>query len=154
MENFHLEVWHWLMLGIGLIVVELFTTSFFGLLFGMAAVVVAVVSWLVPMHWFVQLILWLVLSVALTVVWFTLIYPTIKSKKTRLGSDEIIGQMGMIISPMNTALQSKVRFSVPMFGANEWVCRIAEHHSVQIGERVKVIDVKGNELLVVPMPKI
>lgn len=151
METFHLEVWHWLILGGVLIVLEMFTTSFFSLLFGVAAIVVGLLYAVLPMHWFIQVILWLVLYVVLLVVWFQVLYPKIKSKKTLLGSDEIIGQTGMIIVPMNTASQSKVRFSVPMFGANEWVCRVADNRTVEVGERVKVLDILGNELLVVPM---
>lgn len=150
METFHLEIWHWLVLGGVLIVAELFTTSFFSLFLGISALIIAVASWLVPVPWFFQVIVWLLLSVILTVLWFLVVYPQIKSKKMRIGSDAIIGQTGMIIAPINADLQSKVRFSVPMFGANEWVCRVADNRPTAVGERVKVLDVVGNELLVIP----
>ena len=43
-----IEPWHWLILGLVLIILELFLTSFVSLSIGVAAIVVAAFSWLLP----------------------------------------------------------------------------------------------------------
>ena len=47
-----IEPWHWLILGLVLIILELFLTSFVSLSIGVAAIVVAAFSWLLPFSWF------------------------------------------------------------------------------------------------------
>ncbi len=62
-----IEPWHWLILGLVLIIVELFLTSFVSLSIGVAAIVVAALSWLLPFSWFFWLMVWLILSVIFTI---------------------------------------------------------------------------------------
>ncbi|WP_290001122.1 NfeD family protein [Faucicola atlantae] len=70
------------------------------------------------------------------------------AQQQALGAGSIIGQTGMVIYAPTAAQIGKVRFSVPIFGADEWQCRSQYDLPLQIGERVVVVDVIGNELLV------
>ena len=61
-----IEFWHWLALGFGLLVLEMFLpTGFIFLWVGAAAVVVGALAWIVPgLGWEAEFILWGALSVA------------------------------------------------------------------------------------------
>ncbi len=65
------EYWHWLALGFGLLVLEMFLPSEFILLWvGVAAVIVGAVAWLFPdISWQVEFALWGALSVLAVLAW-------------------------------------------------------------------------------------
>lgn len=69
LEN--IEYWHWLVLGFGLLVLEMFLSTEFILLWvGVAAVVVGVLAWLLPgIGWEIEFVLWGVLSVLAVLAW-------------------------------------------------------------------------------------
>lgn len=147
-----IQPWHWLVLGLFLIILELFLTSFVSLSIGMAAILVALLSWIVPLNWFVWVTVWLILSVIFTVIGFSFIKPYLKNRTTAgTGLGVIVGQTGMIIISPQQNNVGKIRFSVPVFGADEWQCRSNQSFPLQVGERAVVVDVVGNELLVQSM---
>ena len=57
-----IEPWHWLVLGMVLVILEMFITTFASLGFGLAAIIVAGLAWLLPLPFFAQVVIWLVLS--------------------------------------------------------------------------------------------
>ena len=147
-----IEPWHWLVFGMVLVIAEMFIPTFASLWFGTAAILVAGLAWLLPMSLFWQVMIWLILSVILRVAWFRFIKPrAIDRTKAGLGGSAIIGETGMIIvAPYitdNTVQAGKVRFSTPKLGSDEWFCR-TEDEMLEVGERVVVTDIIGNELLV------
>ena len=149
-----IQPWHWLILGLILIILELFLTSFVSLSIGMAAIVVAALSWIMPLNYFVWVIVWLFLSVIFTVIGFKFIKPYMKNRTTAgLGSGVIIGETGMIIQSPQADRLGKIRFSVPIFGADEWLCRTRQSLPIAVGDRAIVVDVIGNELLVESIKK-
>ncbi|PYE41225.1 NfeD family protein [Psychrobacter fozii] len=146
-----IEPWHWLVLGFILLIVEMFVPTFASLWFGAAAIIVAALSWLLPISVFVQVIIWLVLSAIFLLAWFKFIKPlSIDRTKAGLGGSVIIGETGMIIVQPQPDRAGTVRFSVPIVGAAEWVCR-TRGEQVAVGDRVVVTDIVGNELIVSSM---
>ena len=144
-----LQPWHWLVFGVALIVLEMFVPTFFLLWFGTAAVLVALVHWLLPIATITAVVLWLVLSVILCFLWFKFIQPLIKNRtKAGLGAGVIVGEVGMITKPPMAGLPGSVRFNTPMAGASEWACRSQDDTHLMIGDRVVVLNIIGNELLV------
>ncbi len=144
-----IEPWYWLILGLVLIILELFLTSFVSLSVGIAAIITGLLVWLLPIAWLAQLVIWLLLSIILTIVGFRYIKPKLTNRTTAgLGSGVIIGETGMIIQSPQADKLGKIRFSVPIFGSDEWVCRSQSNERLMVGERAEVIDVIGNELLV------
>ncbi|GAA0324516.1 NfeD family protein [Psychrobacter aestuarii] len=143
-----IEPWHWLVLGFLLMIAEIFIPTFASLWFGAAAVIVAALSWLLPISLLVQVILWLVLSIVFMFAWVKYAKPlSINRRKTISGDSEIIGETGMIVVKPTAAHSGRVRFSVPIFGDDEWLCRIDEG-VVEVGDRVVVTGISGNELSV------
>lgn len=143
-----IEPWHWLVLGFALMIAEIFIPTFASLWFGAAAIIVAAIAWLLPVPILFQVLIWLTLSVLFMFAWVKYIKPlSIDRTKAGLGGSVIIGETGMIIiKPQGSAL-GLVRFSVPIVGADEWSCR-TQGDVVEIGDRVVVTDIVGNELIV------
>lgn len=146
----HIEPWYWLILGVGLCILEMLLPTFAALWFGVAAIVVAFLLWLIPaMSLTVQIILWLALSLVCVWIWFWLIQPRIKMKTNAgLGAGVIVGEVGIIIQRPYDGREGKVRFNVPKGGASEWLCRVLDGGSVEVGDRVIVTNIIGNELIV------
>lgn len=146
-----LQPWHWAVIGMLLMMGEMFVPSFTMLWFGVAAIITALIAWLMPMGLLSQVVIWLSLSIVACVLWFKLIQPRIKMRtKAGLGGSVIIGEIGMIVSPVMTNGVGVVRFSVPKVGAAEWACRTLDGHPIEVGTRVIVTAVMGNELIVIP----
>ncbi|MDO5650677.1 MAG: NfeD family protein [Moraxella sp.] len=142
-----LEPWHWLVFGIVLMTAEMFVPTFFLLWFGAAAVVVALLSWVVGLPFAVAVGIWLVLSVLFCGLWFKFIQPKMKNRtKAGLGGSVIIGELGMIVKAPTDGNMGMIRFSVPKVGATEWVCRSDD--ALQMGDRAVVLQILGNELIV------
>lgn len=146
-----LQPWHWAVIGMLLMIGELFIPSFAILWFGVAALVTALLLWAVPMGLLSQVVIWLGLSIVVCILWFRLIQPRIKTRtKAGLGGSVIVGEIGMIVSPVLTNGLGVVRFSVPKVGAAEWACRTLDGRPIEVGTRVIVTAVMGNELIVMP----
>lgn len=146
-----IEPWHWLVLGFVLLIVEMFVPTFASLWFGAAAIIVAALTWLLPIGLSVQIVIWLVLSAVFLVVWFKFVKPlSVDRTKAGLGGSVIVGETGMIVLQPQPDRAGVVRFSVPIVGAAEWMCR-TRGEIVTVGDRVVVTDIVGNELIVSSM---
>jgi len=143
-----LEPWHWFVLGIILMLSELILPAFAALWFGIAAIMVGVLLWLFPiMSLNIQIMMWIILSILCTILWFKFIKPlSIDKTKAGLSREATIGQIGMVIQVGLTHDQVVVRFALPVLGADEWNCRSLS--PVEVGDRVRVVDIMGNDLVV------
>lgn len=149
-----LEPWHWLVLGFLLMIAEIFIPTFASLWFGAAAVIVAALSWLLPVPVVAQVLIWLALSVLFMFAWIKYIKPlSVNRTKAGLGGSVIVGETGMIVLKPQANKPGVIRFNVPIVGADEWPCR-TEGEPVEIGDRVVVTSIIGNELIVAPTQRI
>lgn len=148
--EFAFEPWHWFVLGILLILSELVIPAFAALWFGLAAIMVGVLLWMFPMMGFItQIVTWIILSVLCTLLWFKFIKPlSIDKTKAGLSREATIGQVGMVIQTHMEHDLITVRFPMPVLGSDEWNCRSLA--PVQVGDRVRVVDILGNDLVVKP----
>lgn len=143
-----LEPWYWMVLGLVLMIFEIFLPSFTALWFGAAACVVAVLLWLFPgLNTEVQIISWIILSTGFTVLWFKVFKPLARDKtKAGLAREAILGQVGTIIAVPVVEHTAVVRFTIPLLGTDEWHCR--SQQELNVGDRVSVVEILGNELIV------
>ena len=146
--NIELLYWHWIVLGIALMLGEIFIGSFFIFWFGAAAVLVGLLLVLAPsLGAITQLLLWGVLSTGFALVWFKYLKPLSKDRtKAGLSREALIGEIGQVLSPQNGESKGMLRFPAPILGNDEWL--IISQDSLQIGDRVSVIDLSGNSLIV------
>jgi membrane protein implicated in regulation of membrane protease activity len=136
-----MEWWVWIVLGLALIILEIFTTTFFILWFGAGAVLVGLVSWVwqeLPVE--AQLVGWAAVSSLLAVLWFKVFKKRIPDKRWTV--EEVIGEVGLLSAPVAQFQKGKVRFQKPVLGNEEWVC--ISDSSIAAGERVRIVSVEGN----------
>lgn len=139
--------WHWLAVGSVLVGLELVIPSFTIIWFGLGAVVVGIILAFVPeFPLFAQILTWTVVSVLLTFAWFRFFNP--KGNRTFSGSskDAVLGEIGLVIRPAEPYDKGRVKFQLPVLGTDEWPCMADE--PLEVGDRVKVLDVEGHVLKV------
>jgi membrane protein implicated in regulation of membrane protease activity len=142
--------WHWVVIGLGLGLLELFVASFFVIWFGLGALLVGVVLLISPgMAFSAQILLWTAASVAMTVFWFKFLRKD--GGKTRSGqADEALGEIGVLVRAVEPlgieSARGEVRFQKPVMGSDVWPCLADE--AIAAGERVRVLAVDGQILKV------
>ena len=145
---FHLYDWHWLVLGMLLIIAELFLPSFTIFWFGLGALVVSAGLFLAPgMPLSIQIFIWACASAVFTFLWFRLIRPRMKDRtKAGISREAVLGESGQVIRTPEENRRGTIRFATPLLGADEWpfICE----ESVATGDRVFVRDISGNTLIV------
>ena len=144
MENvLIIEWWHWVLGGLGLVLLELALPSFFVIWFGLGALLVGLSLLALPtLALTAQIALWIITSVVMVVLWFSVFKRS--QHKTLIGTaaGEVIGEVGLLVSAVAPFQRGKVRFQRPLLGAEEWVC-MAET-AITAGERVRVVSVESS----------
>lgn len=144
------EWWHWIVLGIALVIAELAVPAFFVIWFGLGALLVGLVMLALPLGATAQVALWIVASVAMVGLWFRLFKGgEYLRSRTRVGQSdgEPIGEIGLMTKSAAPFARGKVRFQKPVLGAEEWEC-VADA-PIAMGERVRVVAIEGSFLKVV-----
>ena len=146
--EFAFEYWQWIVFGIALMLSEIFIGSFFIVWFGAAAVVVGLLILPLPnMSGTAQLVIWAISSASFALAWFKLIKPlNIDKTKAGLSKEALLGEVGQVLQVPSGDKRGKVRFPAPVLGSDEWL--IISHEAVSIGDRVSVVDLSGNALIV------
>lgn len=146
----NLEWWHWIVLGIALVIAELAVPAFFVIWFGLGALVVGVLLLAVPLGDTAQIALWVAASLAMLALWFKVFkrgeYSHAGTRAGQSDSDSV-GEIGLMTQAAEPFARGRVRFQKPILGAEEWVCLVDE--PIAAGERVRVVAVEGSFLKVV-----
>jgi inner membrane protein len=143
--------WHWLVLGMILVLAELVIPSFTIIWFGLGALLVGLLSWVgfsPELKW--QLLLWIFLSGGFTAAWFRWIKPLSKDR-TMAGTarEALLGERCLLIkAPTAEGTRGECRFSVPILGSDTWPCLV--DGNAKVGDTVIVKDILGNAVLVAP----
>jgi hypothetical protein len=146
--SFQILYWHWVILGIGLMLLEIALPSFTALWIGAAAVIVGVLLYFLPgLSAALQVVLWTVLSAALTWLWFRFLKPlSIDKTKAGLSREAIVGEVGQVITVPIADRRGVLRFPAPILGSDEW--QFISQDKLSVGDRVRVTDLSGNSLIV------
>lgn len=146
-----LAYWHWLVLGIGLVVVEIFLPSFTVFWFGLGAIIVGIALWLFPeMAFAVQLSIWIIASCSFVIFWFKALKPKMIDRASAgIARESAIGEAGTVIQVPLSERRGMVRFTIPVLGSDDWefICE----QDVSVGDRVFVKEFSGNTLIVVKL---
>ena len=148
MNMFTVQPWHWLAFGMVLIMVELALPSFTIIWFGLGAIIVAGLVWLVPnIAISVQIFSWAIASICFTVLWFFVFKPRMTDKtKAGISLEAALGESGLVIRIPHENVRGAIKFTTPLLGAEErqFIC----NQTVALGDRVTVVNVSGNTLIV------
>jgi inner membrane protein len=139
--------WHWIVLGIVLMLAELAVPAFFLVWFGLGAVIVGAIVFVfpgLPLAW--QVIFWTGSSIAFVWLWFRIFKPGMHKTRAGMSKGALIGEVGLVIRDIRPFDKGQIRFQKPILGSEIWES-IADEE-IKIGERIKVMDVEGNILKV------
>jgi len=143
-----LTYWHWLVLGLLLIITELFIPSFTIFWFGLGALLVGLILIVVPaLPLTGQLLLFALASALFTFLWFRYLKPLMADRtKAGMSREAAVGETGQVIQAPVEGRRGIVRFTTPLLGTDEWpfICE----QPVTTGDRVIVRDISGNTLIV------
>lgn len=143
-----LAYWHWLLIGMILLIAEMFMGSMTILWFGLGAFAIAVLVFFIPdieLTW--QLFIWAVLSGWLTFLWFRYLKPLMADRtKAGIPREAVLGETGIVIRAPAEDSRGVVRFSLPLLGSDEWpfICE----QEVKTGDKVYIKEISGNTLIV------
>ncbi|MEE3300572.1 MAG: NfeD family protein, partial [Pseudomonadota bacterium] len=122
--------------------------SFFIFWFGAAATFVGLL--LVPfpeLSETTQIMIWAITSTAFALAWFKIIKPlNVDKTKAGLSREALVGEIGQVLKVPTGEKRGKVRFPAPLIGSDEWL--IISQDELNIGDRVSVVDLSGNSLIV------
>lgn len=143
----NLLYWHWVIFGIALVALELFTPTFVTLWLGVAAVIVGIVMIFIPLELSIELVIWITLSVLFLLLWHKFVSPRMANQTLAgLSKEAIIGQVGMVTFYNRDQGRGMLKFPAPILGNDDW--EFIFDGVLENGDRVIVKDISGNSLIV------
>lgn len=137
--------WYWVVIGLALVLLELAIPAFFILWFGVAAILVGVLSLIFNLSVAAQFVLWGLGSVAMVVLWFRF-FKNPDRTKAGLAKDAFLGETGLIVKPVSELGKGEIRFQKPILGSEVWP--VIADEPIPAGERAQIVDVLGQTLKV------
>lgn len=130
--------WSWIIVGAVFLLIELFTSTFFGLWMAIAAVFPAVVSFLIPdMYLGWQIGIWIISMLVCAYLW---VHISKRDNPNKSIEDTIIGQIGILSRGCDSEKQGLLILQKPVEGRTEWKCisddEIAPDSRVSVTEKV------------------
>ncbi len=137
--------WHWMVLGMVLVGLEMTVPTFFLIWFGLGAILVGVVMLVAAPGFAVQLVLWAVSSLAMMAVWLKW-FKIPDRNRSGQAKEGVIGIAGLMTRPVTETENGEILFQRPVLGADRWP--VVADAPIEAGARAKVVDVMGQTLKV------
>ena len=137
----------WIVLGVILIVAEIFTLGFVLLWFGIGALAAAFAGWL-GFGFTFQFLIFAIVSIALTAMSRTILvdyFSKDKADEIKMGMDSLPGQIGTVTMASKGALQEA---AVKVYGSTWTAFPVNSEISLVEGEKVEVVRVQGSSIYV------
>lgn len=137
----------WLIIGIGLIIAEVFTLGFFLLWFGIGALAAALAG-VLGAPFILQFAIFAIVSVALTAMSRTIFakYLSHSEENTlKMGIDALPGQIGTVTGASRGALNEG---AVKVYGSTWTAFPVDGESELVEGEKVEVVSIKGSSIYV------
>jgi len=142
--------WHWIVLGILFIILEMATGTFITLGFGIAAIAVGLLDLVIGMNFLAQVIMWIILSI----VFISVLFKYFKAQPTVSNtgqSDHGFDTLGTVTKSIEAHGRGEVKFDHPVLGNTVW--HAASDTYIELGDRVTIEEVNGQLIKVVPLTK-
>ncbi len=140
--------WHWIILGLVLIISEMATGTFISLGLGVAGIFVGLIDLLLPMGFAYQLALWIILSILL----ITALFKWFKSQPTVSNTGQSAYRFdtpGTVTQAIHPHQRGKVSFDSPVLGNTNW--HATSDYELEKEARIKIIEVNGQLIKVAPI---
>lgn len=130
-----------ILIGAELLIMQL--SVFWFLFFGVGALIVAIVSWVVPLSWFASTSLFLVASLLIALI----LYPMLRkwqNKPSPIAGNDAIGQQVSVIQTIDHKNNGKVQWS-----GSDWNAQLAEgEEEILAGDTAIIVKLEGIRLFV------
>ena len=139
--------WHWIIVGLVLIISEMATGTFITFGLGLAAVLVGVVDLIIPVGFNYQLLIWIILSVVIIAAmfkWFKS-QPTVSESGQ---SNYRLDTLGTVTEEIHSHKRGSVTFDAPVLGNTKW--HASSDSDLKKGSRVEIIEINGQLIKVAP----
>jgi membrane protein implicated in regulation of membrane protease activity len=137
--------WHWIILGLVLLIIEVNSGTFLFLGLGVAAIVIGVVDYLLQSSLSFELFSWGLLSVLYFIAWKKWFKETPISNIGQ--SDDALHTQGHVTKAINPTQRGEVAFDAPVLGDTTWVATAKE--PIEVGTRVMIVDIRGHLIEVI-----
>lgn len=139
--------WHWIVLGILFIILEMATGTFVVLGFGIAAVMVGVLDLIIPMNFLAQVAVWILLAIVIITISFK--YFKAQATVSNTGQSNYgFDTLGTVTQTIAPHARGKVRFDTPVLGNSTWSA--TSDMELKINTRVIIKEVQGQLINVIP----
>ena len=139
--------WHWIVLGIVLLIIELNTGTFFILGLGVAAILVGIIDLIFATSFNIELLIWLIISLLSIAAWFKWVKEPHHTDSGQ--SNYRLDTLGTVEEEIGSNSRGKVRFDAPVLGNTVW------HATAKVDiakeTRVKIVQVNGQLIEVEPL---
>jgi membrane protein implicated in regulation of membrane protease activity len=137
---------NWLMFGLVLMILETITGTFYLICFGVAAMVVAALTYLFDLGFVGQLISFAGISPVVLKILLSKFKKNKKDLKVGQSEGEAIGKLGHIVGDVNPMNSGIIHFGTAIMGSRSWL--VVSEETIKIGEAARVIGIEGNYLRV------
>lgn len=142
-------MWMWGILGLVLLGVEMITGTLFVLWFGIAALCLTCLVWLIPsMNVSIQLFLYAILALGSLFIWRHFYQKSEVNHRIGQAQGEEIGLVGTVIETVTLQKNGKIQFTQGVMGSREWVA--ISDATIEAGSMAEIMAIEGNTLRVKP----
>lgn len=136
--------WHWIILGILLIIIELGIGTFFILGLGIAAILVGILDLLIGLSFTGALGIWILFSILTIIIWFKYYKETTISTSGQ--SNRGLDTLGTVSKEIKANGRGEVMFDSPVLGNTSWDA--TSKNDIEIGSRVTIKEINGQLIVV------
>lgn len=139
--------WHWIVLGIALLIWDMTMGTFFILGLGVAAIIVGVLDIFLDLSFTLELTIWMILSILAITAWFKWFReePVTDSGQSNYRLDTL----GVVMEDIQPHSRGKVTFDTPVLGNTNW--HAISKVDIDKGSRVKIVQINGQLIEVEPI---
>ena len=139
--------WHWIVLGIALLILDMSMGTFFILGLGVAAIIVGLLDIFFDLSFTMELTIWMILSILAIAAWFKWFReePITESGQSNYRLDTL----GVVMEDIQPHSRGKVKFDTPVLGNTHW--HAIATVDIDKGTRVKIVQINGQLIEVEPL---
>lgn len=141
--------WHWIVVGIALLIWDMSMGTFFILGLGVAAIIVGILDTAFEISFTLEITLWMLFSIIAIMIWFKWFRekPVTQSGQ----SNYTLDTLGIVKEEIQPHQRGKVTFDTPVLGNTSWhaISKIL----IPEGTRVKIVQINGQLIEVEPLTK-
>jgi len=139
--------WHWIVLGIILLIIEMNLGTFFMLGLGAAAILVGVIDRLFGTTFNTELFVWILLSLLSIAAWFKWFRQPHQSDSGQ--SNYRLDTLGRVLEEIEPHSRGKVKFDLPVLGNTIW--HATAKVKIAKDTRVAIVQINGQLIEVEPI---